>query len=232
MKTQSDRTQMSERQHRSHAAATTPDTGRSGIILAGGRSERFPTVDKALAPLDDNPLLWHVADSVSPAVDELLINCRQAQHEPFAEALDGFDTRFAVDRVPDRGPLFGLQTALAETVTTYAAILPCDMPAVPAAFLEFLFAQAQNRTGAVTRFDGRVQPFPAVVHVRAAAAACREVEESGADHLNAFISHLDPHIVDERTVRAHVNPTAYHNINTHEDLAALYDTVGTTEVDH
>ena len=42
------------------------DTGRAGLILAGGRSERFPTIDKALAPLDGRPLLGHVADALAP----------------------------------------------------------------------------------------------------------------------------------------------------------------------
>lgn len=197
------------------------DTGRAGIVLAGGRSERFPTVDKALAPLDGKPLLWHVVSSVAPAVDELIVNCRRDQREAFAEELSEFPVRFAVDPVPDRGPLVGLRTALAETTASYAAVLPCDMPLVPAAFLDFLFARARNRTGAVARFESRIQPFPAAVHVRAAAAACREAESDGSDRIEEFISLVDPHTVPERVVRAHVDPAAFHNINTHDDLAAI-----------
>ena len=199
------------------------DTGRAGIVLAGGRSTRFPTVDKALAPLNGKPLLWHAVSSVAPAVDELIVNCRRDQRETFAEELSEFPVRFAVDQIPDRGPLVGLRTALAETSATYAAVLPCDMPSVPAAFLDFLFARARNRTGAVARFEGRVQPFPAVVHVRAATAACREAEANGDDRLDAFVSAVDPHTVPERVVRAHVDPEAFRNINTHDDLAAVRD---------
>jgi molybdopterin-guanine dinucleotide biosynthesis protein A len=199
------------------------DTGRAGIILAGGRSTRFPTVDKALAPLNGQSLLHHVVGAVDPAVDELIVNCRRDQREVFAEELSAFRVRFVVDQIPDRGPLVGLRTALAETSSTYAAVLPCDMPSVPAAFLDFLFARARNRTGAVARFEGRVQPFPAVVHVRAAAAACREAEAAGSDRIEEFVSVLDPHTVPERVVRAHVDPEAFRNINTHDDLAAVRD---------
>ena len=199
------------------------DTGRAGIVLAGGRSDCFPAVDKALAPLDGKPLLWHAVSSVAPTADELIVNCRRDQREGFAEELDGFGVRFAVDRIPDRGPLIGLRTALTETSATYAAVLPCDMPSVPAAFIDFLFTRARNRTGAVARFEGRIQPFPAVVHVRAAAAACREAEAGGDDRLEAFISAVDPHTVPERVVRAHVDPTAFRNINTHDDLARARD---------
>jgi len=198
------------------------DTGRAGILLAGGRSDRFPTVDKALAPLDGKPLLWHAVNSVAPTADELIVNCRRDQREEFAEALSEFPVRFAIDRIPDRGPLVGLRTALAESTATYAAVLPCDMPSIPAGFLDFLFTRARNRTGAVARFEGRLQPFPVVVHVRAA-AACREAEANGADRLDAFISAVDPHTVPERVVRAHVDPRAFRNINTHDDLAAVRD---------
>ena len=203
-------------------SVSTADTGRAGIILAGGRSKRFPTVDKALAPLDGRPLLWHVADSLAPAVDELLVSCRRDQRESFAEALAEFDVRFAVDKIPDRGPLVGLRTALDDTAATYAVVLPCDMPAVPAAVLDFLFARARNRTGAVPEFEDHRQPFPAVVHVRAAHAACRAVD-TGDDRLAALLDEIEPHVVDERTVRAHVEPAAFRNINTHEDLARVRD---------
>jgi len=81
---------------------------------------------------------------------------------------------------------------------------------------------SRKRT-AVARFEGRIQPLPAVVHVRAAAAACREAEASGADRLDAFVSAVDPHTVPERVVRAHVDPAAFHNINTHDDLAQARD---------
>ena len=83
----------------------TADTGRTGIVLAGGRSERFPTVDKALAPLDGEPLVHHAAATLAPVVDDLVVNCRRDQREAFAEALAEFDPAFAIDAVPDRGPL-------------------------------------------------------------------------------------------------------------------------------
>lgn len=201
------------------------DTGRAGIILAGGRSTRFPTVDKALAPLDGEPLLWHVADSLAPAVDELLVSCRRDQREAFAEALSGFDVRFVVDKIPDRGPLVGLRTALDDTAATYAVVMPCDMPAVPAAFLDFLSARARNTTGAAAEFEARRQPFPAVFHVRAASAACRAVDAAGDDRLAALLDEIDPQVVDERAVRAHVEPAAFRNINTHEDLATARESL-------
>ena len=201
---------------------THADVGRAGLIIAGGRSERFPTIDKALAPLDGAPLLRHVADALSPAVDELVINCRRDQQAAFAEVV-GDDSRFAIDPIADRGPLAGVRTALAATEATYAAVLPCDMPFVPAGFIEYLFGQAQNKTGAVPCIGGRQQSLPAVVHVRAAAAACEDARQQHDGGLAAFVSALDPLVVPERTVTAHVESTAFSDIDTHEDLAAIRD---------
>ncbi|WP_253738517.1 molybdenum cofactor guanylyltransferase [Halohasta salina] len=199
------------------------DTGRAGVVLAGGRSERFPTVEKALAPLNGQPLVWHAVQSVTPAVDEVIVNCRRDQRAELTEALGDLAVRFAVDPVSDRGPVVGLRTALSETTATYAAVVPCDMPAVPAAFVDFLFARARHRTGAVARLEGERRPFPMVVHVRAATAACREVEAGGRSGLGAFLDHVDPDVVPERVVEAHVEPTAFRDVDTHADLAALRD---------
>jgi len=214
---------MSEYAETTADSRPTADTGRAGIILAGGRSERFPTVDKALAPLDGEPLLWHVAAGLAPAVDELLVSCRRDQRDAFAEAVGSIPVRFVVDTIPDRGPRVGLRTALDETTATYAAVLPCDMPTVPAAFVNFLFSRARNRTGAIPMFDGQRQLFPAVFHVRAARAACRAVDSRRDKGLAALLDELQAQVVDEREVRAHVELSAFQNINTHDDLAAAQD---------
>ncbi len=204
------------------AAATHADTGRAGVILAGGRSERFPTIDKALAPLDGTPLLRRVADALSPTVEELIINCRRDQQAAFAEVISS-DPRFAIDPVADRGPLAGLRTALSATEATYAAILPCDMPFVPAGFIEYLFGQAQHQTGAVPCVGGRQRTLPAVVHVRAAAAACESVRRQRDSDLAAFVAALDPAVIPEQAVTAHVEPKSLTDIDTYHDLAGCRD---------
>ncbi|ELY34802.1 molybdopterin-guanine dinucleotide biosynthesis protein A [Haloferax volcanii DS2] len=102
------------------------DTGRAGIILAGGRSTRFGGIDKATATVGGQPMIHRVAASLDPVVDELVVNCRAEQRDSLAGALLDFDIRFAEDSHPDRGPVFGLRTALRATSVEYAAVLPCD----------------------------------------------------------------------------------------------------------
>ncbi|WP_396611513.1 molybdenum cofactor guanylyltransferase [Haloferax sp. S1W] len=199
---------------------TKPDTGRTGIILAGGRSTRFGTMDKATATLDGCPMISRVADALDPIVDELVVNCRAEQRTGLTAALLDFDVRFAEDSYPDCGPVFGLRTALRESRGVYAAVLPCDMPFVPSGFLSHLFNRLGGRPGIVpTGSDGMI-PVPAVVHTRAAVSACTEALRSGDDSLHGVMSHLDVAVLDEREVTAHAGKRAFHNVNTLDDLRA------------
>ncbi|XVH32562.1 molybdenum cofactor guanylyltransferase [Haloferacaceae archaeon DSL9] len=202
--------------------ALKPDTGRAGIVLAGGRSNRFVGGDKALASLDGKPLVQHAVDTLEVAADEVIVNCRRRQRTRIADALET-EVRFAVDPIPDRGPLVGLRAALDETDAAYAAVLGCDMPFVPAAFVDALFERARHRTGAVARFDGRIHPLPAVVHVRAGRAACDDAVRNTNRRLGDLVDRLDPSVAPEREVRARVSADAFRNINTAEQL---HDAIG------
>ncbi|MFC6730988.1 MULTISPECIES: molybdenum cofactor guanylyltransferase [unclassified Haladaptatus] len=194
------------------------DTGRAGIVLAGGRSARFENQDKALASLLGKPLIWHVVEAVAPAVDEVVVNCRRAQREAIESALADHVVRFAVDRVPDRGPVAGIRTGLRATKAKYAAAVPCDMPFLSAGFLDFLFSRADTKTGTVTRFRDHITPFPAVVHVRAAESVCTEVVRERDGSLYDLVALLDPVVIPEREATAHAGRDAFTNVNTHADL--------------
>lgn len=195
-----------------------PDTGRAGIVLAGGESARFPTIDKALAPLSGTPLVVHAIETLVPIVDELLVSCRYCQVDDLKAVLSDFDVRFVPDRISGRGPVFGLRDTLSETSAAYAGILPCDMPYVPTAFVETLFGRARNHTGAIAQVNGRSQPLPSVVHVRAGQDACTTAIRSGDPSLTRFVDELEPIVLPEAEVFAHVPDQAFTNINTPGEL--------------
>lgn len=195
-----------------------PDTGRTGVIVAGGRSTRFGGVDKATVRLDGVPLLRRVAETLDPAIDEIVVNCRRKQRPTFETILSGLDVGFAEDPILDRGPVAGLRTGLQATTAEYAAVVACDMPFVPTAFLDHLFAAARTDAGAVPEVDGERQPFPAVVHVRAAQTACTDAFVHRAGRLYDVFDLLGPVVVPERTVAAYADPAAFRNINTRADL--------------
>jgi molybdopterin-guanine dinucleotide biosynthesis protein A len=196
------------------------DTGRVGIVLAGGRSTRFEDGDKALAALDGRPLLVHAVDAVSPVVDDVIVSCREDQRRSFASALAGRDVTLVADRIDDLGPVAGLRTALCETERLTAVVTPCDTPFVPSAFLGHLLDRVEQSTtaGVVIRVDEMTQPLPAAVNVRAAAAAATEtLDRSGT--LRDVTGALAPVVIPERHVEATVGTTRLLNINTREALA-------------
>ncbi|GAB3419854.1 molybdenum cofactor guanylyltransferase [Haloparvum alkalitolerans] len=197
-----------------------PDTGIAGVVLAGGRSRRFPPGDKALATLDGRPLVAHAVDALLPAVDEVVVNCRADQRAALADALDPLLTRFAVDDREDAGPVAGLAAALSATEARYAAVLPCDRPAVGTALLARLLSAVRGESGAVPRFDGRRQPFPLVVHVRVGRSTSRRMLDAGAS-LASLLAELDPVEVPETEVRALAPATAFTDVDDPADLRRL-----------
>lgn len=103
-----------------------------GAVLAGGQSRRFGS-DKALAELDDRPLIAHAAAALEPYVDTVAI-CGRA----FAPYL-----ALADRPAPGLGPLGGLAAALRHAADNgFAQVLSigCDVPALPAALVEALIA--------------------------------------------------------------------------------------------
>ena len=202
------------------SADVAADTGRAGVILAAGRSDGFPTIEKALAPLDGTPLLAHATATLEPVVDECIVTCRADQRDAFAEVVDD-DCRLVSQPAADHEPRAELQAGLGATEATYAAVLAVGMPFLPTGFVEFLFAHARNKTGAVPCVDGQQRSVPAVVHVRAAAAACVDAQRNDETTLAAVIAELAPAVVPDRTVAAHVGADAFTTIETHEELAAV-----------
>jgi molybdopterin-guanine dinucleotide biosynthesis protein A len=196
------------------------DTGRVGVVLAGGRSTRFEDGDKALAALDGRPLLVHAVEAVAPVVDDVVVSCRTDQRRSFESALDGQRVTFAPDPVDGLGPVAGLRTALSETERLTAVVTACDLPLVPSAFLGHLLDRVEQSTtaGVVIRADGRTRAFPTAVNVRAAAAAATEALDTGGN-LHDVVESLAPVVIPEAHVAATVGTDRLVDVDTRADLA-------------
>lgn len=101
-----------------------------GAIIAGGRARRFGS-DKALALAAGRPLIDHVAATLAPWVDALVV-CGRTHG-----ALTALPDRPA----PDLGPLGGIAAALHHAAGHgFEAVLtlPCDTPVIDPALLAAL----------------------------------------------------------------------------------------------
>ncbi|WP_254763757.1 molybdenum cofactor guanylyltransferase [Natrinema marinum] len=195
---------------------------RTGLIVAGGHSTRFGEVDKAVADLGGTPMIRRVVDRLEPVVDAFVINCREEQVPAIREALAGGpDASFAVDPVPDRGPMAGIMTGLRATETPYAAVVACDMPFVDPALVAHLFERAAGREAAVAQLeDGWFQTTQAVYRAEPMIEACERAIARDERRVVDPLLELDYAVVDEDEVREYAPLETFENVNTREEFAA------------
>lgn len=157
---------------------TVPRNNITGLILAGGASQRLGGRDKGLYPLLGRPLVTHVSERLAPQVASLLICCNR-HHDDYAKL--GY--RLISDRGEGHaGPLHGIAAALEVCTTPYLAIAPCDTPALPDEWVTRL-TQQLIRSGAelAVAHDGeRLQPLCALWRVELGSAVAAYLAEGGA----------------------------------------------------
>ena len=233
---------MTDDTHRSTTEAPRTDERVTGIVVAGGRSRRFGDREKALACVDGEPQLHRVVRSLESVCARVLVNCRDAQVDSFAETLGVASEhqtehaggggqllvspgrsrmQFVVDDVPDGGPVAGLERALAATETQTALVVGCDFPFLGPSVLRELHCH-RRRTGAeavVARgVSGRVQPLVGAYRVDPARAACAAARERGSRSLTAVLDDLDTRTVETAAIPGADAALSLFNVNTRADL--------------
>ncbi len=200
---------------------------RAGVLVCGGSSTRFGDADKVTYPLEDKPLVRHVADRLVPVIDELVVNCRASQREALVDAFDGYphDRTVAVDETEDAGPLYGIGRGLSAAAADWAVVVACDMPFVDSSFVEYLFDRAAAVEGAIPRYGAGdwYQPLQAVYAVDAMVAAVEAAETEGLDRPIHAVQKLDVVTVEGEELWNHAEEGTFFNVNTREDLEAARD---------
>lgn len=128
---------------------------RHGVILAGGRSQRFGS-DKALALYEGKPLVRRAVDLVrSVGLAACVITEKQRDYS-------FLDCPIYFDRNSFRGPLAGLERAFEVFPDKKILVLTCDMPFLTKKNLRCLLEKNQEGVPAVLYrlHPDRFQPFP------------------------------------------------------------------------
>ena len=108
---------------------------RAAYILVGGKSSRFGS-DKALLEIEGRPLVVHLAAIAQQAAGSVTLVGQPARYEHLGLPI-------IPDTQADIGPLAGILAALEHSSQPWNLLLACDMPHVTAAFLDWLFTQAE-----------------------------------------------------------------------------------------
>ena len=188
------------------------------MIVAGGRSVRMGGTEKTVVDVAGTPLIRRVADRLCAATDELVVNCREDQRGPIAAALEGLDPRFAVDEVPDRGPVAGIGTGLEAAETEYSAIVAADMPFLDPDILSYLFERAADHEAAVPRPSEWFEPLHAVYKKAPSVEACERALESENPRIIEPLSTLDRVVVDREDLLAHGSLDSFESVDTPDDV--------------
>lgn len=196
------------------AGATGP--GRvAGLVLAGGRSVRFGG-EKAAARLDGKPLLLWAVERLARCCASVAVSVRRGTE---AEALtQSYGLTALYDAAGDAaGPLSGVKSGLiwADGIGAQSlAVSPCDVPLLPDDVFARLIDAAAGGAAMAETSDGR-QPLCAVWPVAALPAVAAALEGGAHPPTWAVLERLSA-----RKVRFDP-PTAFANLNTREDLAAV-----------
>jgi molybdopterin-guanine dinucleotide biosynthesis protein A len=191
-------------------------------ILIGGRSSRLGR-DKATVDLGGQTLAQRALQTVSEALTKARVSFVATNEAQFAIEAVLADGRFIFDLVPDRGPLGGLNAALADTHKPWIFVLACDYPFATAEMIRLLAEKASDEYGAVVPMqeDGRLQPLCAFYRADAARSIVQEIIDRPRvpPPLHKIVDELTPRIVkSSEYINLPGSDRFWVNVNTDLDL--------------
>ena len=193
---------------------------KSAVILAGGFSRRFGS-DKALVVLAGKPLVLHVINRVSKAVDEVLVVVSSKDQKNKFEPILAEKANLVIDKDESQSPLVGAITGFQSAKGEYSLLLPCDTPLVSIQIVQFLLDMCTNRRAAIPRWpSGYIEPLQAVYHTKSALTAAKTALRQGNMNMRSMIGNLRGVRYVSTMVLEQLEPDllTFFNVNTPQDL--------------
>ena len=179
-----------------------------GAVLVGGAARRFGGLPKGLCRRPDGrTVVGHLIDLLGARCEEVILI--GAPEGPYGH----LGLRVVPDRVPGKGPVGGLFTALSEAREGPVCLCACDLPNLDGPTLDALIEALDTHDAALWRAGGYLQPLVGVWDARV-----RPVLESMLPHDGGFghlVSALDAVILEA------VDEGPFANLNTPAVAAAL-----------
>lgn len=192
----------------------------SAIVLAGGFSRRFG-LDKGLIELAGKPLILHVIDRVSKAVNETLVVVSTEDQRDAFTPLVGPKTKMVTDKYSLRNPIVGALTGFENAFGEYSLLLPCDTPFISKEIASLLLDLCINRSAVIPRWPNRyIEPLHAVYHTKSALDASETAYKEKKLDLRSMIANLRGVRYISTLVLQQIDPKlmTFFNVNTPKDL--------------
>jgi molybdopterin-guanine dinucleotide biosynthesis protein A len=175
----------------------------AAIILSGGGSTRMGE-DKAVMPVDGQPMLSTVVGQLRPNFRNVLISGSPEKYE--------FSGCTVIeDLEPDRGPLMGLLSTLKESELDVNFVTTCDVPKINMPFVRDMLDALEGFDAVVPVVpEDRKQPLFAVYR-KTVVPAIEQLLADGVNAVHALLDQLNVNYVE-------LDADWYHNLNTHDDV--------------
>jgi molybdopterin-guanine dinucleotide biosynthesis protein A len=182
----------------------------TGFVLAGGKSSRMGQ-DKAFMQLGGRTLLAHAFERAQAATGNAWIVGSTQKFAAFGPVVE--------DLYPGRGPLAGIQAALACTRTELNLITAVDMPFLQLNFLNYLIGQARASKAVVVvpKTGGGWQPLCAVYRKDFTEIAQRSLD-AGKNKIDALFAEVQTLVIGQTEMeRENFGEEMFRNLNTEQD---------------
>lgn len=188
----------------------------NGAILAGGHARRFGGRDKSQVRVGGRTILERQIDALEGVVERIYLVGYPGPivAPPHVSILP--------DRTPGRGPLSGLDAALA-VGGGHVLALACDMPNVTSALLSYLIRQLDDTDtdAVVPRTERGYHPLCAV-YAQSCRTAVQRRLEAGSLRLQDLLAELTIRVVEESDLlRFGEADRLLANVNSQADLDRL-----------
>jgi len=176
-------------------------------ILAGGRATRLGGCDKAWLERDGVPQVLRMSRRFASEVSTVLVSANRHDARYPSHGLT-----MVADRIPDVGPLGGLDALAAACTTPWLLTIPVDLVGVNECLVPTLIASAGDN-GAFAQDDDGLQPLVALWRIEKLRPVVTEAMKAGEHAIQALQARMDMACVPFTGVR-------FGNLNTPADLVA------------
>ena len=185
----------------------------SGIILAGGKSERMGT-PKALLQFAGEALVTHMVRKLAGLFEEVVVVAAPDQELPT------LPVTLVRDEIAHQGPVGGIYYGLRASTSTASFVTSCDVPFLSPALVTHLLGCIPDYDVVVPHWHGRFQPLHAVYRRSVLPLLEQQLEQGRLRPIYLYEKVRTCELQEEDVLGVDPDGASFINMNTPEDYEA------------
>ncbi|MCP4674190.1 MAG: molybdenum cofactor guanylyltransferase [Deltaproteobacteria bacterium] len=146
--------------------------------------------DKSRLPVGEKSLIEHVLTQLNPYFEEILISSGDTKR--FAS----LGVKTVPDRIPGKGPVMGLMSAIQASSNNVTFVQACDIPQTDFALIKKMLTSCKSHDAVVPRDPrGHIEPLFAV-YKKDALQAMKHVFENENGRASRIVAHCNARFID------------------------------------